>query len=167
MTKSYISSFLFLVIFVLIETAILSQITILPALPDLMLLCSLYFAVNNGSIHGEITGFTSGLLVDFLSGSPFGLNCLVRTIIGYAAGFLKKMLNLKSIVVTFLIGFLGTILKALLIGSASFFFPNFINTYNIFSKLFLFELLLNSLLCPLMFKFLDFFSSFLILPDKY
>lgn len=167
MTKSYLSSFLCLVIFVLIESAILSKIAILPAVPDLMLMCSLYLAVNNGSVHGQITGFTSGLLVDFLSGSPFGLNCLIRTIIGYVAGFLKKMLNLKSFVVTFLIGFLGTILKVLLIYVASFFFPNMMNTYNIFSKLFLFELLLNSLLCPLMFKFLDYFSNFLLLPDNY
>ncbi|MBQ0161770.1 MAG: rod shape-determining protein MreD [Treponema sp.] len=167
MTKSYVSSFLFLIIFVLIETAILSQIAIIPAMPDLVLLCSIYFAVNNGSVPGEITGFGSGLLVDFLSGSPFGLNCLVRTVIGYAAGFLKRMLNLKSFLVTFLLGFTGTILKALLIGLTSFFFPNMINTYNIFSMVFLCELLENSLLCPFMFKFLDCFSSFLILTDKY
>lgn len=167
MTKSYVSSFLFLVIFVLIETAILSQIAIIPAMPDLVLLCSLYFAVNNGSIHGEITGFTSGLLVDFLSGSPFGLNCLVRTVIGYGGGFLKRMLNLKSFLVTFLLGFIVTILKALLIGLTSFFFPNMINTYNIFSMVFLCELIANSVLCPFMFKFLDCFSGFLLLPDNY
>ncbi|MBQ0003661.1 MAG: rod shape-determining protein MreD [Treponema sp.] len=167
MTKSYLSGFLFLIIFVLIETAILSKIAILPAMPDLMLLCSLYLAVNNGSVQGQITGFTSGLLIDFLSGSPFGLNCLIRTIIGYIAGFLRKMLNLKSFFVTFLIGFSGTVLKALLICIASFFFPNMMNTYNVFSKLFLFELFINSLLCPLMFKFLDCFSGFLILPYNY
>lgn len=167
MTKSYVLSFIFLVIFIIIETAILSQIPILPALPDLVLICSLYFAVNNGSVHGEIVGFTSGLLIDFLSGSPFGLNSLVRTIIGYAAGYLKKILNLKSFLVTFLIGFLGTVLKAILIGFTSFFFPSIVNTYNIFSKIFLFELLMNSLLCPIIFKFLDCFSGFLIIPDNY
>jgi len=167
MTKSYLSCLFLMIIAVLVETAILSKIAILPAIPDLLLICSLYFAVNNGSIHGQITGFSSGLLIDFLSGSAFGLNCLVRTVIGYLAGYLRKMLNLKSIFVTFLLGFLGTVLKALLIYLASFCFPNMVNTYNIFTNVFLCELLLNSILSPFVFKFLDAFSNFIILPETY
>ncbi len=167
MAKSYLSSIFFLIITVLVETAILSKIAILPVIPDLLLICSLYFAVNNGILHGEITGFTSGLLIDFLSGSAFGLNCLVRTVIGYLTGYFRKMLNLKSFLVTFLIGFIGTILKAILIYMTSFFFPNMINTYNIFTDVFLFELLLNSFLSPIVFKFLDRFSNFILLPENY
>ena len=165
MIRSYLFGILLLIVSALIDTAILSNIFFLPAIPDLLLICSLYFSVNNGCVYGETLGFSSGLFIDFLSGSPFGLNCLVRTIIGYAAGFLQKMLNLKSYLVNFLIGFTGTLLKALLIYCASFFFPNMINTYNIFSSVFLFELIFNSVLTPFVFKFLNCFSDFIIISE--
>ncbi|MBQ9626087.1 MAG: rod shape-determining protein MreD, partial [Treponema sp.] len=94
--KSYLSSFLILIVFVLIETALLSNIFFLPAMPDFLLLCVLYFSIRNGKVAGELTGFASGLLLDFLSGSPFGLNCLVRTAIGFFAGFFHRMMNYES-----------------------------------------------------------------------
>ncbi|MCR5613940.1 rod shape-determining protein MreD [Treponema sp.] len=167
MLKSYLTSIFILIVAVLIETAILSNIAVLPAVPDLLLLCTLYFAICNGSVHGETTGFISGLFIDFLSGSPFGLNCLVRTVIGYLTGFFKKMLNLKSFFATFVIGFVGTLFKAIVIYIVSFFFPNMVNTYNIFTKVFLFELIFNSVLAPFIFKFLDCFSNLIVIEDKF
>lgn len=158
MIKSYLFCFSILLISVLIETAVLSNLLFLPAIPDLLLICILYFSVNKGSLFGEVSGFVSGVFIDFLSGSPFGLNCLYRTIIGYIAGFFKKMLNLKSVFVSILIGFIGTILKAVLIHLVSLFFPNYVNTYNLFSMLFLFELIMNSILTPFIFKFLNCFE---------
>ena len=62
MVKSYFSSFLILVVFVLFETALLSNIFFLPAIPDFLLLCVLYFSIRNGKVAGEVTGFVSGLL---------------------------------------------------------------------------------------------------------
>lgn len=166
MFKSYFFSILFLLVMVILETAILSNFIILPAIPDLVLICSIYFAINNGSMFGQTNGFISGLFVDFLSGGPFGVNCLVRTIIGYVFGFMKKMLNLNSILVTVLIGLIGTIIKAVLIYLVSFLFPNMVLTYHIFSRVFLFELIFNSVLTPLIFKVLDNFNNLLIIPEK-
>lgn len=166
MLKSYLFSIFILLCAVLIETAVLSNIAVLPAVPDLLLICSLFFALNNGSLFGETMGFTSGLFVDFLSGAPFGLNSLVRTIIGYVSGLFKKVLNIKSFFVLFLIGFGATLVKAGLIYFASILFPNMINSYNIFSLIFVFELGVNSFLTPIIFKFLDCFSKFIVLVDK-
>ena len=86
--KSFGISCLFLLGFVLFETAVLSNIVILPVVPDLLLICSLYFSLQNGRLFGVASGFTGGLFLDFVSACPFGFNCLLRTIIGYVAGFL-------------------------------------------------------------------------------
>lgn len=165
MIKSYSFCLLIVVVSVLLETAVLSNISLLPAVPDLVLICSLYFAINNGSLQGESMGFVSGLLIDFLSGSAFGFNSLIRTVIGYISGFFKRMLNINSSFVAFLIGLCGTIFKAILVYVTSFFFPNMVNTYNIFTSVFLFELIFNSILTPIIFKFLNCFSNFITIHD--
>lgn len=158
MIKSYSISALILLIVTLIETAILSNITILPAVPDLILICVLYFSLLNGKMYGETTGFVSGLFLDFLSGAPFGFNCLFRTVMGYIAGSLYGFVNYSGFVIPMVMGAVGTIIKAFLIWIISLFFPSFVYTYTIISIPFLFELILNSLLTPFIFKLLNVFS---------
>lgn len=165
MLKSYLSSIFILLVMVLLKAAILSNITILPAVPDLLLICTLYFSLQNGRLEGLVTGFAGGLMLDFVSGSPFGLNCLIRCIIGYVAGFFVKVLNLSGVFVPCLIGFLATILKALLVYLVSFLFPSYINTYNLFSLTFAFELGFNTIFTPIIFKLLNHFSSFIVVKS--
>lgn len=166
MVKSYFSSFLILVVFVLLETALLTNIFFLPAIPDFLLLCVLYFSIRNGKVAGEVTGFVSGLLLDFLSGSPFGLNSLVRTLIGFLAGHFHRMMNYESFFVNFIVGFCATIVKALLLYVISLLFPNYVNSYHIFSSVFALELGMNTILCPLVFKLLRSFDSFVVPPRR-
>ena len=139
---------------------------ILPAVPDLLLLAVLFISVYNGSLTGEITGFFSGLFLDFLSGAPMGLNCLLRTIIGYLTGLFHNTLNVNGFFIPALLGFIATILKAILIQIISFFFPEGIITYQIFSTEFLTELTLNTVLAPVIFSLLSLFSNFLIINRK-
>lgn len=162
MIKSYLSSFAILIAFVLIETALLSNICFLPAIPDFLLLCVLYFSIRNGKVAGEITGFVSGLLLDFLSGSPFGLNCLVRTLVGFAGGFFHRMMNYESFLVNIVAGFFATLLKAIVIYAISLLFPNYVNSYHIFSSVFALELAMNAFFAPLVIKLLRGFDSFIV-----
>ncbi len=166
MIKSYVSSFIILIVFVLIETALLSNIAFLPAIPDFMLICVLYFSIRNGKIAGEITGFVSGLLLDFLSGTPFGLNCLVRTTIGFIAGIFHRRMNYESFFVNFVTGLFASLLKTAIIFIIAVLFPNYINSYHIFSSVFALELAMNTLLTPLVFKLLQSFDSFLVPPAR-
>ena len=69
MIKSFLSSVFILLCAAIIQAAILSNMAILPAIPDLSLICILYFSIQNGKLMGETTGFVSGLLLDFLLGS--------------------------------------------------------------------------------------------------
>lgn len=166
MFKSFSFTALVLLFFVIFETAILSNMLFLPAVPDFLLLATLYVSVHNGRLFGVSTGFLSGLMLDFLSVSPFGLHCLLRTIIGYLSGIFNKTLNMNGIILPVLIGFSASILKMILIGMISVFFPDSVIPYSIFSKAFLFELAANSILTPLVFKFLDLFSNLILLDPE-
>ena len=165
MFKSFLCSFLILLCSVIVETSILSNISFLPAVPDLTLICVLYFSFLNGKNYGQVSGFLSGLLLDFLSGSPLGFNCLYRTVIGYLSGVFRRTINASGFIVPSVIGLLATILKVFLIWLISLFFKS-IKIYNIFTFSFLFELVMNVLLTPLMFKFLNSFRRILNIHEE-
>lgn len=153
--------FIILLVCSLLETALLSNVVFLPVVPDLLLLVVLYISVQNGSLTGEATGFVSGLLLDFLTAAPFGLNCLLRTLLGFFAGLFYEVLNVSKIVIPALLALIATIAKAIIIGFISFFFPNGVITYDLFSYAFGMELLFNVILAPFVFAFLSLFSSWL------
>ena len=165
MFKSFLCSFLILLCSVIVETSILSNISFLPDVPDLALICVLYFSFLNGKNYGQVSGFLSGLLLDFLSGSPLGFNCLYRTVIGYLSGVFRRTINASGFIVPSVIGLLATILKVFLIWLISLFFKS-IKIYNIFTFSFLFELVMNVLLTPLMFKFLNSFRRILNIHEE-
>lgn len=166
MIKSYVSSILILIFFVLIETSLLSNIAFLPVIPDFMLMCVLYFSIRNGKIAGETTGFVSGLLLDFLTGTPFGMSCLVRTLMGYFGGLLHNLMNYQSFLVNMVVGFFATLAKTVLIYIISLLFPRYVNHYHLFSSVFALELALNTVFTPIIFKLLHSFDSFLVPPDR-
>jgi rod shape-determining protein MreD len=165
--RSFSITAVILLCMALFEAAILSNILFLPIMPDLLLICVLYLSIQNGRLYGVSCGFVSGIFLDFLSASPFGLNCLLRTVIGYTCGFFNKMLNIEGMLMPFIIGVFATLYKAVLIFLISFFFPSVINSYHFFSAQFAEELLLNGILTPIVFKFLAIFRDVLVLaPEK-
>lgn len=167
MIRRNIFIFVLLIICVIIETALLSNIIFLPAVPDLLLITVLFISIHNGSLSGETSGFFSGLILDFLSAAPLGLNCLLRTVIGFCTGLFRNILNIEGILIPAVMGFSATLLKAVLLVLISFFYPAGIITYDLFSVTFITELILNTILTPVLFSLLDLFSSFLIIsPEK-
>lgn len=166
MLKSF---FVFIVIAfasVVLETSLFSNMIFLPAVPDFLLLCLVYVSINNGSLYGTTAGFISGLFLDFMSSSPFGLNCFLRTIIGYIAGRFNKTLNINGFLLPEIIGICTTLLKVFVIWLISIFFPKTIFSYNLVSVNFLFELVMNAILTPLIFRFLDIFSGLLLFDSR-
>lgn len=161
--KSFGISCLFFLGFTLLESAFLSNILILPAIPDLVLLCSLYLSLNNGRLFGSCSGFVSGIFLDFFSAVPFGFNCLLRTVFGYVAGLFSKTLNINGIFFPFLLGALSTVFKAVVLWCITVFYPNVSIPTEAFSFAFGFEVLFNALLAPLVFKFLDIFKGEILL----
>lgn len=159
MIKCFSVSSLILLCLALIETTILSNFTFLPAVPDLVLMAGIFVAMINGRGVGVIVGFISGFILDFITGCPFGYNCLLRTLICYCAGFFAGSINLNGIVFPLVIGMIGTFLKVFLTWIISFFYPNTVINYTVISMSFLVELVLNSLLCPVIFKLVGCFEK--------
>jgi rod shape-determining protein MreD len=105
-------------------------------------------------------------MIDFLSSGPFGLNCLIRTIIGFIAGLLNRTVNTSGFFIPMVLGFSGTLLKYLLLFLISVFFPNHSVYTGLFSNQGLFELITNTVLAPLVFWFLSLFNSYLLLENE-
>ncbi|NLM00869.1 MAG: rod shape-determining protein MreD [Treponema sp.] len=166
MIKTFFSIIFTFFCFLIFETAILSNLMILPAVPDILLLVTLYIALHNGSMWGQTTGFCSGLMLDFVTAGPFGLNCLLRTLIGFIIGLFNNTVNTSGIWLPAFLAFCTTILKYLLLIIISFFFPNELIKFNIFSIQGIFEILSNTVLAPIIFAFLSLFSSYLIYDNK-
>ena len=166
MIKSFSVSTLILLCVTLLESAVLANISVLPVVPDLALSCVLYFSIENGKLMGEATGFVSGVFLDFLSACPFGLNCLLRTIIGFIGGIFNKTLNTEGFFIPALLGFCATVLKAILLWIISLLYPSSVVAYNPFTIVFLFELLFNTILTPFVFKFLGLFRKNIILKPE-
>lgn len=166
MTKSILKSTLIIFCAAIIESSILSNISFLTVVPDLILICSIYLSLLNGKLYGEINGGISGLILDFITGVPFGFNVLFRTIIGYIFGIFSNNIIISKLVVPVLSVSVGTIIKRLLIIIISFCYPkiNF-SIYGFVSYNFLFEFIANIVLAPFIFRFLTFFEKSLSIKN--
>lgn len=158
MIKSFFISLAIIFCATIIETSILCNLYILPVLPDLVLICSVYISLCNGRTFGELNGFASGLILDWITGVPYGLNCILRTILGYVYGFFANHIFIGGILVPVISVGTATLLKYLIITFISFFYTA-ISPVSIFSMSFLYELLFNSVLSIIIFKFLSFFKK--------
>ena len=166
MLKSLILSNLILFAATIIEASVLSNISFLMVVPDIVLICSIYFAFLNGRLYGEISGFISGLFLDIITGVPFGLNCIIRTIMGYISGLFSQTIIVSGIIIPMASVGIGTVTKKLLLFLVSLFFPRLsLNVYSIISYQFLFEFCANIILAPFIFKFLSFFKTQLSIRD--
>ncbi|MCQ2578509.1 MAG: rod shape-determining protein MreD [Treponema sp.] len=159
MIKQYFRALLILFATVVVESAILSNIYILPCVPDILLIFTVYLSILNGKTFGELSGFSSGLIMDFFTGVPYGFNTLLRTLIGYIFGnFHKKVIIGRMFIPMVSVG-AATLVKALLTWLITILFPLTVNQLNIFSQKFLFELCANIILAPIFFRFIGYFRD--------
>ncbi len=151
--------------FSLLEATILSNLLFLPVVPDLVLLIVVYVSFMNSSITGSTVGFISGMLLDFLSASPVGLNAFTKSVTGFIAGKFSGSFNQNKILIPALMGFSATLLKAILTLVLSLFFGSNILVYKLTGSVFWLEVLVNTICAPLVFALLGVFSAFFI-EDK-
>ena len=160
MKKVVISSSVVALFLVLIQTALFSHIPFFHITADLLLIFITFVAINNGSRFAMILGFVSGLLLDFMSISPFGLSSFVLTFIAFFLGKLYGHYNLTHFIFPFILAIVSTMIKFLLILLLHFLFSATIKTYSIYDSVFLIELFLNIFFAPCIFFSLNRFPSF-------
>jgi rod shape-determining protein MreD len=113
-------------------------------------------------MSGQLTGFLSGFLIDFLSASPLGLNAFIRTLIGALTGLLKGSFFLDSFLLPMALCAGATAFKALVLFLLHLLFAGAIPAYSIFGLTFWIELGLNTLIAPFLFGLLKLFWPLLV-----
>jgi len=151
----------------LLQSTILSRLVIyIHAVPDLTLGILVYIAYVNGTMAGQLTGFFSGVLLDFLSSAPLGLNAFVRTLTGALTGIMKDTFFLDFLFLPMALCAGATIFKAMLFFLLHLLFPQTIPTYSFWALTFWVELGMNTLTAPLLFGLLKLFGPLLAGPKE-
>jgi len=78
--------FLLLAFAVLLQTVLLSHISILGVTADLFLILTVIVAVSRGSLEGAVFGFFAGLIADIAYYQPLGVRALIYVLAGYFVG---------------------------------------------------------------------------------
>jgi len=151
MIKSIVWTVIFAVIAGILQSTLIAKFALFGVIPDFALCIVVYSAYVNGIMTGQVSGFFSGLLLDFLSAAPLGLNCLVRTLIGALAGLFKGAFFLDYFFMPILLCALATILKALILFILNLIMGSSVPAYSLAASLFWIELAMNSLTAPLLF----------------
>jgi rod shape-determining protein MreD len=138
----------------ILQSTLLFKISFFNVVPDLALCIMVYSAYVNGTMTGQISGFFSGLLLDFLSSAPLGLNCLIRTLIGALTGIFKGAFFLDVIFMPIILCTLATFAKAAFLFLISLFMGPAVQVYSLLSSLFWIHLGMNAISAPLLFLIL-------------
>jgi rod shape-determining protein MreD len=158
MVKKIIWGCVFILAAALLQSTVFLRLVVyLRAIPDMALCILVYSAYVNGIMTGQFTGFFSGLLLDFFSASPLGLNALTRTIIGAVTGLLYDTFILDHFFLPMILCAGATILKALLYWLLGLIFPEAVPSYAFYNLTFWIELGMNALLAPIIFAILGVF----------
>src|SRR4030042_2129824 len=103
------------VIFLTLQTTLLTSLSIQRIRPDLVLILILYLGLFYPPISGGILALFLGFLMDLFSGNSFGLYTLSRPLIFYVAQFFKERFYLEGSSSQFLFVFIFGLVEGLLI----------------------------------------------------
>jgi rod shape-determining protein MreD len=154
MIKSTVWTVIFCVIAWILQSTLIPKIAFLKVIPDLALCILVFSAYVNGTMTGQVSGFLSGVFLDFISAAPLGLNCLVRTVIGAFTGIFKGAFFLDIFFMPVILCSLATIMKALVVLIIHLFMGSAVPAYSFNSSKLWIELGLNALSAPLLFLLL-------------
>ena len=146
----FISSICLVLLSIIIKSVIFPMVFTNDYMPDFSLIAIVFFSINYGKNIGQIMGFSTGLLLDSLSGVPFGLNSIIRLILGFFLGFFEGKIFLDRILLPCLMVFICTFVKYILIYIVAFIFPIDMNL-NLISMKYFIELLMNLVFTPFIF----------------
>ena len=138
----------------IIQTTLLVDLFINGLKPDLLLIIVVLTSIILGKHHGVTIGFFSGLLEDLASGTFFGLNTLVKMLIGFIFGSIEQQVFKEHKLLPLIAMSIATVLNYLLSLLLLFFLGANINfnmtllysflmvlTYNVVIALFIHKLL--------------------------
>jgi len=161
MIRSVIWTVVFSIAAAILQSTLIAKMAFFDVKPDLALCVLVFSAYVNGTMVGQVSGFLSGLFIDFLSAAPLGMSSLIRTLIGALAGIFKDSLFLGYVIMPIILCAIATVLKALIMFALHFVMGSAIPAYSFTNILFWIELGMNSLCAPLLFLLLRNFKPML------
>jgi rod shape-determining protein MreD len=162
MIKSIVFSTILLVGCTFAQSTWFGGIAIFGIVPDIGLLALIWLSYMNGLVEGPISGFLSGFAEDFLSASPLGFHAFIKTAVASAAALLHGSFYIDKLLLPVLLGFAGTIAKAIAADALYLLFGARIHVYSFLATGFWVEAAYNGLLAPLVFLLLTPLSRFLV-----
>jgi rod shape-determining protein MreD len=88
-----VKSAVVLFVALVLQLSIVSDLRLLGAVGDLLVLVTIAAALADGPDRGATFGFAAGLLYDLVLDTPFGLSALTYALIGYAVGLVGVALG--------------------------------------------------------------------------
>ena len=164
MVKNIIWAVVFIIIAGIIQSTLLARLVFLfrvKIIPDIALCILVFCSYQNGMMTGQVTGFFSGLFLDFLSQAPLGLNMFIRTVIGALTGIIRGNFILDAVFLPMTICAAATLLKAALLFVLNFLFSGAVPVYAWTASTLWIELALNAAIAPFLFDFLKKFGALL------
>ncbi|MDR2177628.1 MAG: rod shape-determining protein MreD [Treponema sp.] len=161
MAKNVVWAAIFSLVAALLQSTLFFRFSPYRIVPDLALGIVVYSAYVNGAMTGQLSGFFSGLLLDFVSNAPLGLNTLVRTVAGALMGLLKGTFFLDRALLPMILCAAATLFKALMFFLLSLLLAGAVPSYSLTAPALWIELLLNTLSAPFLFGLLKLFRPLL------
>jgi rod shape-determining protein MreD len=151
---------LLLVAAVVLQSTILGRIAIGGVRPDLALIILVFVSLRRGSMVGQVSGFLSGILEDFMSVSPLGFHPLMRAVIGYLYGIFAGNVFVDPFLMPMVLTVVATLLKGLLSGLISSVFGIGSSGFLYFAGRIWIEIGYNAVLSPFLFALLNLLRVF-------
>ena len=85
--KRILRSLLWGIGLITLQTTVLPFFSIEGVVPDLITIWIVFLSLEEGQIAGSVSGFISGLIIDFISGDFLGLGALAKTCCGFIGGY--------------------------------------------------------------------------------
>jgi rod shape-determining protein MreD len=70
----------------ILQTVLISHVSVLGVTADLFLILTIIVAVSRGSLQGAVFGFVVGLIADIVYFQPLGVRSLIYVLVGYFVG---------------------------------------------------------------------------------
>jgi rod shape-determining protein MreD len=162
MAKNVAWGAIFSLVAALLQSTLFRRLALYYTIPDFTLGIIVYSAYVNGTMTGQLTGFFSGLVLDFISNAPLGLNAFTRTIMGAVAGFMKGTFFLDTVFLPMILCASATLFKAGLLFLLHFLLAGAVPAYSLFAPALWVELLFNTISAPPLFGLLKLFRPLLV-----
>lgn len=125
---------------IFLQATLFHSYAIKGAIPDLLLIFVIYYALLNEHKKASIYGFICGLAEDLYMGRIIGINALAKGLTAYIVGKLQANVFKDYILVGVISVFMGTLLNTAIIGVVIFIINGAINLdkillYNVFFQL--------------------------------